>query len=120
MIDKERLAMYGKKKEKLYVYDLVENPAITYPMYYSVSGALCENDMFHDALIALHMVDFQNFLVPSQGAEIFATLRAGGFVIYKEQYVVGFFGGKLMYLESSGWKGLQATEDIFVMENWLV
>ena len=120
MIDKRGLTMYGKKKERLYVYDLVAEPAITYPMYYSVSHALHENDNFHDTLIAVHMVDFENFSVPVQGSEIFATLGAGGFVVYKEQYVVGFFGGKLMYLESSGWKGLQATEDIFLMENWLV
>ncbi len=112
--------MYGKKKERLYVYDLVEEPAITYPMSYSVSHSLLENEMFHDALIAVHMVDFENMVVPQQASEIFATLGAGGFVIYKEQYVVGYFGGKLMYLESSGWKGLQATQEIFKLENWLV
>ncbi len=112
--------MYGKKKERLYVYDLIDEPAITYPMYYSVSHSLCENDIFHDVLIAVHMVDFENFQNPKLPSEIFETLGAGGFVIYKEQYVVGFFGGKLMYLESSGWKGLQATEEIFKLENWLV
>jgi len=112
--------MYGKKKERLYVYDLIEEPAITYPMYYLVSHSLHENDIFHDALIAVHMVDFEHFRVPEQGSEIFSALGAGGFVVYKEQYVVGFFGGKLMYLESSGWKGLPATEALFKMENWLV
>ncbi len=112
--------MYGKKKERLYVYDLVEEPAITYPMYYAVSHALLENEMFHDALIAVHMVDFAHYALPKKASDIFATLGAGGFVIYKEQYVVGFFGGKLMYLESSGWKGLPATEALFMLENWLV
>ena len=112
--------MYGKKKERLYVYDLVDEPAITYPMYYVVSHSLFDNDIFHDALIAVHMVDFENFSLPKEASEIFRSLAAGGFVIYKEQYVVGYFAGKLMYLESSGWKGLQATSEIFKMENWLV
>lgn len=112
--------MYAKKKERLYVYDLVDEPAITYPMYYSVSHALCENEIFHDALIAVHMVDFENYKLAHEASEIFSSLANGGFVIYKEQYVVGYFGGKLMYLESSGWKGLQATQEIFKLENWLV
>ncbi len=112
--------MYGKKKERLYVYDLLPNPVITYPMYYNVSHTLHENDIFHDALIAVHLCDFSDYQRPEYGNAIFQSLYNGGFVIYKEQYVVGYFGGKLMYLESSGWKGLQATEDIFNMDNWLI
>jgi len=112
--------MYKKKKERLYVYDILADPAITYPMYYNVSKALHEDEIFHDTLVAVHMADFSHYEQPKDGTCIFAAINQGGFVIYKEQYVVGFFGGKLMYLESAGWKGLQATEDIFVMENWLV
>ena len=112
--------MFGAKKERLYLSDILENPAITYPTYYSVNKALHENEMFLDAVVAVHMCDFKHYEVPREGSEIFASLHRGTFVIYKEQYVVGFFGTRLMYLEPSGWKGLQATEDIFKMENWLV
>ena len=112
--------MYGKKKERLYVYDIVKDPAVTYPMYYNVSKALHEDEVFHDALRAVHMCDFSYYAPAVSGEEIFSTIHGAGFAIYKEQYVVGYFGGKLMYLESAGWKGLQATEEIFKMENWLV
>ena len=112
--------MFGAKKERLYLSDILEDPAITYPSYYSVNKALHENEMFLDAIVAVHSCDFKHYVVPVEGAEIFASIGRGSFVIYKEQYVVGFFGGKLMNLEPSGWKGLQATEDIFKMENWLV
>ncbi len=112
--------MYKKRKERLYVYDLIDEPVITYPMYYVVSHALLENEIFHDALIALHGMDFDHYRIAKEASEIFSSLACGGFVIYKEQYVVGYFGGKLMYLESSGWKGLQATPDIFKMEHWRV
>jgi len=45
---------------------------------------------------------------------------SGTFPIYKEKYIVGYFGNKMMYLESYGWKGMPATADIFKLENWLV
>ena len=47
-------------------------------------------------------------------------MHSGMFPIYKEKYIVGYFGQKLMYLESHGWKSMPATEEIFKMENWLV
>jgi len=112
--------MFGAKKERFYLHEILENPAITYPTYYSVNKGLHENEMFHDALIAVHMSDFDYYEGPKEASDIFAKIHRGGFAIYKEQYLVGFYGGKLMYLEPSGWKGLQATEDIFKMENWLV
>ena len=43
-----------------------------------------------------------------------------GFVINKENYVVGYFGQKLMYLEASGWKSLPVTREFFFPGNWLV
>jgi len=52
--------------------------------------------------------------------DIFAMFDSGTFPLYKEKYIVGYFGNKMMYLESNGWKGMPATADIFKMENWLV
>ena len=112
--------MYGKKKERLYLSDIVSQPAITYPSYYTVSKSLYENEIFRDTLVALHMADFAYYKRADSSSDIFKSIRAGGFVIYKEQYVVGYFGGKLMFLESHGWKSLPATEEIFMVENWLV
>jgi len=112
--------MFGAKKERFYLHEILENPIITYPTYYNVNKALHENEMFHDALIAVHMCDFKHYELADEGSDIFASINRGAFVIYKEQYIVGFFGGKLMYLEPSGWKGLPATEEVFNMENWLV
>jgi hypothetical protein len=44
----------------------------------------------------------------------------GMFPIYKEQFIMGYFGGKIMYLDASGWKKMPCTEDVFKMENWMV
>ena len=111
--------MFGQKKERLLVSDLLPDPAMTYPTYYSVSKSLHQDEILHDALIAIHSYNLKHYEKLDQAKDIFAVISRGGFAIYKEQYVVGFYGGKLMYLEPSGWKGLQATEDIFDMENWL-
>ena len=112
--------MYTKKKERLYLSDIVANPAITYPSYYIVSKALYENESLRDTLVAVHMADFDYYKRADKSDDIFKTIRAGGFAIYKEQYVVGYFGGKLMFLEAQGWKSMPVTEEIFVMEHWLV
>ena len=112
--------MFGAKKERFYLSTILENPAVTYPSYYKVSTALHEDEIFHDALIAVHMVDFEMYQKAKEGSDIFAMIQRGGYPIYKEEYIVGFFGGKLMYLEPAGWKSLAITEDIFNMENWLV
>ena len=51
---------------------------------------------------------------------IFEAFDRGGFAIYKERYVVGYFGAKMMYLEVQGWKVMPVTRDIFSLDNWLV
>jgi hypothetical protein len=112
--------MFIKKKERLYIYDIIDDPAITYPMYYTVSSALKDNEMLHVALNSIHQSEFEFYRVPNEASEIFLSLEAGSFVIFKEQYVVGYFQGRLMYLESSGWKSFNITKDIFNMDNWLV
>lgn len=112
--------MNYKKKERLYISDFIENPPITYPMYYIVSGALKDDEMLHSSLYAVHLSSFENHIIPFGVSELYSGLNSGAFAIYKEQYVVGNFGGRLMYLESDGWKSLRVTEDIFDMNYWLI
>jgi len=112
--------MYQKKKEKLYISELLDNPAVAYPAYYVVSLSMLKNEMLHSALISLHSFDFSYYEMAKSFDDIFAMLHSGTFPVYKEKYIVGYFGNKMMYLESNGWKGLPATEDIFKMEHWLV
>ena len=112
--------MYYKKKEKLFIDEIMENPAIGYPPFYMVSGSMIKNDYLHDALRAIHNVDFEHYEEPSSHEDIFRTIDNVGFVLYKEKYVVGFFGERLMYLEQGGWKGLYASRETFTLENWLV
>jgi hypothetical protein len=112
--------MYQKKKEKLYITDLLDDPAISYPAYYLLSTSMAKNEMLHTALAALHSYDFSHYTLPKNFDDIFTMFHSGTFPIYKEKYLVGYFGNRMMYLESHGWKGLPATADIFKLENWLV
>jgi|GEM_PF-410954 len=112
--------MYQKKKERLYISDLLDNPAVPYPAFYVLSTTMHKNEIFHAALIALHSFDFTYYEIAKTYEDIFAMFHSGTFPIYKEKYIVGYFGNKMMYLESNGWKGMPSTEDIFKMENWLV
>ena len=112
--------MYPKKKEKLYISELVDNPAVAYPAYYKLSIAMFKNEMLHTALIALHTFDFTYYERPKHFEDIFSMFDSGIYPIYKEKYIIGYFGNKMMYLESNGWKGLPTTRDIFKLENWLV
>ena len=111
--------MYQKKKERLYLYDIVKEPVIPYPAYYTLSPMMRKNEMLHEALIAIHMLAFDNYQVPTSFENIFKIFDFGCFAIYKEKYIIGYFGQKLMYLESNGWKGLPATREVFDIENWL-
>ena len=112
--------MYQKKKERLYICDIMDDPAVLYPSYYVLSTSMHKNEMLQTALISLHSFDFSYYVTAKSQEDIFAMLHSGTFPIYKEKYIVGYFGNKMMYLESHGWKAMPATEDIFNMENWLV
>ncbi len=112
--------MYNKKKERLYISELMDDPAVTYPAYYVLSVSMHQNEILHDALIALHNFDFSYYEVARSFEDIFAMFSSGTFPIYKEKYIVGYFANKMMYLESHGWKAMPATEDVFKLENWLV
>lgn len=113
--------MYNnKKKERFYICDLLENPAVPYPSYYVLSSTMHKNEMLQTAMIALHSFDFSYYETARNYEDVFAMFHSGTFPIYKEKYIVGYFGNKMMYLETNGWKGMPCTEDIFKMENWLV
>lgn len=112
--------MYKKKKDKLYISELLKDPAVTYPSYYILSQSMYKNEMLREAIIALHSFELSYYELASSHDDIFAMLHGGTFPIYKEKYIVGYFGGKMMYLESNGWKSMPTTEDVFKMENWLV
>ncbi len=112
--------MYQKKKERLYICDLLEDPAVPYPSYYVLSASMHKNEMLQAAIIALHSFDLSYYESAKDFKDIFAMFDSGTFPIYKEKYIVGYFGNKMMYLESNGWRGMPATADIFKIENWLV
>jgi len=114
------MSMYQNKKERLYISDLLENPAISYPAYYSLSSSMHKNEMLHSALISLHSFDFSYYQNPKKYEEIFDMFKMNTFPIYKEKYIIGYFGNKMMFLESNGWKTLPCTIDVFKMENWLI
>ena len=109
-----------KKKERLYISDLLDDPAFSYPSYYTLSSAMMKNEMLHSAIIALHSFDFSYYETPKSFDDIFKMFDSGTFPIFKEKYIVGYFGGKMMYLENNGWEGMPATEALFKLENWLV
>jgi len=109
-----------KKKDRLYISELMEDPAVTYPSYYVLSNSMLKNDMLRGAIIDLHSYSLGFYESPRSHDDIFAMFANGSFPIYKEKYIVGYFGGKMMYLESYGWKAMPVTQDIFCMTNWLV
>lgn len=112
--------MYQKKRERLYISQLLENPSVTYPSYYSLSPKMIKNEMLHTALIILHSLDFDYYQHPNSYEDIFTMFSSGTYPIYKEMYVVGYFGGKMMYLDTSGWRGMPCNKDVFKMDNWLI
>jgi hypothetical protein len=112
--------MYQKKKEKLYIRDLIPDPAISFPGYYILSHSMMKNELLHYALVTLHSFDFSCYEIPKNFDDIFKMFDMGTFPIYKEKYIIGYFGQKMMYLESNGWRAMPASEALFKLENWLV
>ena len=109
-----------KKKERLYISEIVDEPFLSYPTYYSISYSLRSDEIFISTLIDLHLLQFDMYQNPEDGSAIFDSLMSGSFAIYKERYCVGYFGTKLMYLDPSGWKSMQVTIGIFNMSDWLI
>ncbi len=112
--------MYPSKKTRLYISDLLPDPALSYPSYYTLSPSMHNNEILQSTIVALHSFELSYYTTPKGFEDIFAMLESGGFPLYKEHYIVGYFGGKLMVLEPNGWRGMPATKELFTLENWLV
>ena len=112
--------MYKNKKERLYISQLLNNPAVSYPSYYTLSTSMLKNEMLLSSIEALHSFEFSYYECAKSYEDIFAMFSSGTFPIYKERYIVGYFGSKMMYLEPNGWRSMPTTEDTFKLENWLV
>ncbi len=112
--------MYKVNKQRIYIADLIDDITISTPTYYLVSNYLSKNENFLYTLKALHSYKFDNFYYPKSFEDLFKYLKSKYFAIYKEKYILGLFKGKLMYLESNGWKSLTPIEDIFKLENYLI
>ena len=96
------------------------NPALEYPSYYTLSPALLKNEIFLSTLEALHSFNFNFFQNPKSFEDLFNTLQSGAYAIFKERYIVGYFGSKAMYLEPNGWRAMPLKQEAFVLENWLI
>jgi len=112
--------MFKSKKERLYITDILPEAPIGQPAYYILSQSLIKNEMLHQSLIDIHSYEFKYYTQPKSFDDIFNSLKYGVFPIYKEKYAIGYFGGKLMYLESHGWKAMPCTQDAFKLDNWLI
>jgi hypothetical protein len=108
------------KKERLYIHTLIDEPIVNYPAYYLLSSYQHTNEGLRDTIIALHTASFDDYGSATNHYEIFDKVMMGQFVIYKQTYIVGYFGGKLMYLASDGWHAMVITQGIFEMEHWLI
>ena len=112
--------MQKNKKVKIYINEIAEDIVISYPNYYVVSQYLSKNEMLLFAIESLHRLDFKDYYRPKSFDDIFTALKCGSFAIYKEKYIIGSFGYKLMYLEANGWKSMNVTQDVFNLNNWLI
>ena len=108
------------KKLRLYLHELLEDPVVTYPAWYLLSPRLHRDENLRETLRSIHRMDFSAYAHPAEPSEIFSTLRAGTYPVYLEKYAVGYFGGRVMYLESGGWKSMPLSEEAFDMHNWLL
>ena len=108
------------KKERLYLYDLLEDPALSYPAWYLLSPKLHRDDNLRETLKAIHAIDFDPYRHPENSSELFSAFRMGLYPIYKERYAAGNFGGRVMILEGKGWKSLSFSEEACHLENWLI
>ena len=112
--------MNYNQKERFYISEIIENPAITSPMFYILSKSMRNNEMLHSTLDSIHQVELERHRTPKNSDGLFQAIKSGIFPIYKDRYAVGYFGDRLMYLESAGWKSLPLNIDTFNMENWLI
>jgi len=109
-----------RKKERLYLYELLDDPVVGYPAWYLLSPKLHRDENLREALRALHGMDFASYAPPADAAELFATFRGGLYAIYRERNVAALFGGRVMLLEGKGWQSLAFSEESCAMEQWLI
>ena len=108
------------KRERLTVSDFVEDPVVTWPAWYMLSGRLRSDEMLLESLRAIHLAEFEGYTHPRAYEEIFSSFASGLYPIYLYRYATAFFGGRVMYLESGGWKTMPLTAECFDMEKWLI
>ena len=108
------------KKERLYLYELLDDPVVSYPAWYLLSPKLHRDENLRETLRAIHRADFSPYASPASFDELFAAFRAGCYPIYRERAAAGYFAGRVMVLEGNGWKGLPLNEETTALENWLV
>jgi len=108
------------KKERLYLYDLLEDPLVSYPAWYLLSPKLHRDENLRETLKAIHSMDFAPYAYPENFDDLFAAFAAGFYPIFREKYATGYFGGKVMFLESGGWKSMPLSREAFELENWLI
>jgi hypothetical protein len=108
------------KKERLYLYEFLDDPVISYPAWYLLSPKLHRDERLRETLKAIHSMDFSAYIRPEKFDDLFASLSAGLYPIFREKYAIGYFGGKVMFLESGGWKAMPLSREAFELENWLI
>ncbi len=106
------------KKSRLYLYDITENALITYPAWYLVSDKYKKDESFIDTLKILHESRTDDYPHPKSLDELLLSFKSGFYPIFKDNYLTAMITSKVYYLQSSGWKSLPVTEDIFDLMNW--
>ena len=108
------------KKERLYLYDILDDPVLSYPAWYLLSPKLHRDENLREALKAIHSMDFSSYAHPKSFDDLFASFSAGLYPIFREKYATGYFGGKVMFLENGGWRAMPMSREVFGLENWLL
>ena len=106
------------KKSRLYLYDITDDALITYPAWYVVSDRYKKDELFIDTLKILHQAKTDEYPHPNSYDELLSSFKAGFYPIFKDSYLTAMIASKVYYLQSSGWRALSVTEDIFNLLNW--
>jgi len=52
--------MFKQKRERLYIADIIKEPVISMPAFYTLSTKLKNNEMLHLAIEAVHNYNFKD------------------------------------------------------------
>jgi len=108
------------KKERLYLYDLLDDPVIFYPAWYLLSPKLHRDENLRESLRAIHAMEFVPYTHPESFEDLFAAFAAGLYPIFREKYATGYFGGRVMTLESGGWRAMPMSREAVELAHWLI